>query len=80
MPQQIESQTTFAATDVEMLAWAAIRAKRNRLLAETDYTQLPDSPMTQEQKVEIAIYRQQLRDLPQKYPMPATVVWPVRPV
>lgn len=54
---------------------ALLRSKRNRLLAQTDWTQLPDAPVN---KTAWATYRQALRDLP------ATVdtdnpVWPEQP-
>lgn len=42
----------------------ALRAKRNRLLDDSDWTQLADAPITAEQKIQAASYRQQLRDLP----------------
>lgn len=40
------------------------RKRRSALLAESDWTQLPDAPLTAEQKAEWAAYRQQLRDFP----------------
>lgn len=40
------------------------REKRNGLLRESDWTQMPDSPLTSEKKTEWATYRQSLRDLP----------------
>ena len=50
------------ATDEE---WAmSLRAERNRLLANSDWTQMPDSPLTDEQRKAWATYRQQLRDAP----------------
>lgn len=42
---------------------AANTAKRNRLLAESDWTQLPDSPLTAFIRGEWSRYRQQLRDM-----------------
>ena len=44
-----------------------IRQKRNILLSQTDWTQMPDSPLTEEEKQNYRIYRQSLRDLPAKY-------------
>lgn len=41
-----------------------IRARRDQLLKACDWTQLPDSPLSQEKKTEWAEYRQTLRDLP----------------
>ena len=40
-----------------------LRAKRNKLLADTDYTVLQDSTYTDEQVAEWVIYRQALRDI-----------------
>jgi len=42
---------------------AANREYRNQLLSSTDWTQLPDAPLTDEQKAAYGIYRQALRDL-----------------
>lgn len=55
---------------------AVLRAERDRLLRETDWTQLADSPVD---RARWAIYRQQLRDLPANTPDPAKPVWPRRP-
>jgi hypothetical protein len=41
-----------------------VRNQRNQLLAQSDWTQMADSPLTAEQKAAWAVYRQQLRDLP----------------
>tara|TARA_B100000029_G_scaffold71680_1_gene63571 strand:+ start:549 stop:1013 length:465 start_codon:yes stop_codon:yes gene_type:complete len=42
---------------------SAIRYERNNLLQGCDWTQLPDSPLTDEKKAEWATYRQSLRDV-----------------
>jgi hypothetical protein len=47
----------------EEWALGVIRQERNRLLAESDWRVLPDSPITN--KVEWYEYRQKLRDLPE---------------
>ena len=39
------------------------RALRNRKLAKCDWTQAPDSPLSDTKKAEWATYRQKLRDL-----------------
>ncbi len=44
-----------------------LRARRNELLKSTDWTQLPDSPLSQQQKTDYQVYRQELRDLPATY-------------
>ena len=40
------------------------KAKRDALLAKTDWTQSADSPLSDAKKAEWATYRQALRDLP----------------
>ncbi|NPZ19507.1 hypothetical protein DZ956_022290 [Pseudomonas aeruginosa] len=59
--------------------WAAVRTLRDQLLQKTDRTQLPDFPITEEQRGEVAAYRQALRDVPEKGDDPLAVVWPVKP-
>lgn len=44
-----------------------VRRHRDFLLATTDWTQMPDAPLTAEKKAEWATYRQQLRDMPKLY-------------
>jgi hypothetical protein len=41
-----------------------IRRPRSFYLAQSDWTQLPDAPLTEAKKAEWATYRQQLRDMP----------------
>jgi len=53
--------------------WTAIRQQRNRLLAESDWTQLADSPAD---KDKWAVYRQELRDITTQE-NPFSIVWPV---
>tara|TARA_Y100000592_G_C5474523_1_gene321465 strand:+ start:682 stop:1050 length:369 start_codon:yes stop_codon:yes gene_type:complete len=45
----------------------SLRRQRNVLLAESDWTQMSDSPLTDSKKTEWATYRQTLRDLPAQY-------------
>ena len=45
----------------------SLRTQRNVLLAESDWTQMSDSPLTDSKKTEWATYRQTLRDLPAQY-------------
>ena len=59
--------------------WAEVRGKRDRLLAECDWTQVVDAPLTYEQKTAWQAYRQSLRDLPQSFATPEEVVWPTTP-
>lgn len=55
-----------------------VRGNRNRMLLETDWTQLPDVPQTT--KDVWAIYRQSLRDIPQQEGFPLNVIWPNKPI
>lgn len=59
--------------------WEEIRQKRNELLFESDWTQLLDSPLTEQQKVEWTIYRQQLRNLPEIFVNCEAVIFPIPP-
>lgn len=55
------------------------RARRNALLTACDWTQLPDAPLTSEQRAAWQTYRQALRDVPQQPGFPEAVAWPVPP-
>jgi hypothetical protein len=59
--------------------WRAIRTYRNELLSRCDWTQLPDAPLELWEKEAWAIYRQQLRDIPDVYENPDDVVIPFAP-
>jgi len=56
--------------------WNEIRSKRNGFLSQSDWTQLDDS---KENKEAWAIYRQELRDIPQTFSNPDSVIWPSKP-
>ena len=43
---------------------AEVRRERDALLKATDWTQLPDAPLSDAQKTAYGVYRQALRDLP----------------
>jgi len=59
----------------------ANRNKRNELLADTDWTQMNDSPLTNEAKTAWATYRQELRQITDldAWPNLADDDWPVEP-
>ena len=60
----------------------SLRRQRNVLLAESDWTQMSDSPLTDSKKTEWATYRQALRDLPSNYTDDdeySDVVFPTQP-
>jgi len=56
-----------------------IRDKRNGYLGKTDWTQMPDAPLTAEKKTEFAEYRQALRDITNNLDNSDEVVWPTEP-
>ena len=60
-------------------AWAQVRAERDRLLADCDWTQVADAPLTASVKQAWADYRQTLRDIPQTQDDPDSIVWPETP-
>ena len=53
-----------------------VRSKRESLLASSDWTQLPDSPV---EKAAWATYRQSLRDITSQATFPTEVTWPTKP-
>ena len=57
------------------------RTTRDKLLADSDWTQMNDSPLTNEAKTAWATYRQELRDLTDldAWPNLADEDWPVAP-
>jgi hypothetical protein len=61
-------------------SWELVRSHRNKLLADSDWTQLADAPLSPEQKQAWAAYRQALRDLPSVFATVEEVVWPTAPV
>lgn len=58
--------------------WDTIRKQRNDRLSESDWTQLPDVPLTSEQIIAWREYRRILRDITIQ-DNPANIVWPVEP-
>lgn len=67
---------TFVPPPVPPLTWDDVRGERDRLLAASDWTQIPDSPLEVAEKQEWAEYRQALRDVPQDFDDPDDVTWP----
>jgi len=55
------------------------REDRNALLAESDWTQLDDTPLSNSDKLAWAEYRQALRDLPKQDGFPLDITWPTQP-
>lgn len=53
----------MAAREEHSKDLSLVRMERNILLSQSDWTQMPDSPLSDEKKTEWATYRQELRDL-----------------
>lgn len=56
-----------------------IKMQRDQLLYQSDWTQIPNNPLTSEKQQEWAVYRQQLRDITSQSGYPFNVVWPTQP-
>lgn len=54
----------------------AVRYNRDKMLAASDWTQIPDAPVDAAAWAE---YRQALRDVPEQEGFPETVIWPEAP-
>ena len=67
-PPATEAQTELESTE-------QIREIRNMFLLNSDWTQLPDSPLSDEKKQLWKQYRQALRDMPAA----SDTIWPERP-
>ncbi|MDQ5882457.1 MAG: hypothetical protein QG616_2289 [Pseudomonadota bacterium] len=68
-PEEIDAATKDKAADV--------RATRDALLRDTDWTQLADAD--KKAQGDFVSYRQALRDMPQQAGFPFNVDWPVKP-
>jgi len=54
-------------------------SKRNTLLYASDWTQIPNNPLTAEQQATWATYRQELRDITSQSGYPFNIIWPTPP-
>ena len=68
-PEEIQERTDNEAN--------AVRQERDRLLEESDWTQLPDTPVD---PAAWTTYRQDLRNVPQEAGFPWNVTWPTPPL
>lgn len=76
-PEEVaQREADIAAASVD---FSRIVAERNMKLAASDWTQLPDSPFTAEEKQAWADYRQALRDMPASFTTVDAVEWPTAP-
>jgi len=75
-----EQETAYQAT-LDAKTAEGHRATRNKLLDDTDWTQMNDSPLSNEDKTAWATYRNELRNLPDDdaWPNLSDEDWPVQP-
>ena len=55
------------------------RTQRDKLLSETDWTQVLDAPIDADTREAYRAYRQALRDIPEQEGFPETITWPELP-
>lgn len=73
-PSEIDTHISPKPTTEQLSAQA--RSKRDALLRSTDWTQVPDAPVNQQ---DWATYRQALRDITLQDGFPENINWPVAP-
>ena len=67
---------TITATPIsDVDAWTIVRRMRNSELTASDWTQLPDGPLSTAKKTEWSVYRQELRDITTQQ-NPREITWP----
>ena len=76
--QKVRNKTEQEITEEIENMWRSIRDRRNVFLTESDWTQLPDSPLTNQKQTEWQIYRQSLRDITTQL-NPFSIEWPTPP-
>ena len=64
----VHTHNPFTQEQLDAKELSMARSKRNYLLKESDWTQLPNNPLTAEKQEEWNVYRQKLRDIPNTIP------------
>ncbi len=74
----VSDGNTIEEAGKDTLTWDSIRATRDQILIDTDWTMTTGASVDQAQW---AAYRQNIRDIPQTYSgkTPDEVVWPTQP-
>jgi hypothetical protein len=76
--EQVREKTQQELEQETNQMWENIRVQRNELLLESDWTQLSDSSLSEEKKIEWQTYRQELRDITSQQD-PFNIIWPTKP-
>lgn len=74
--QEIVPLSSEELQQIVSAAQTTVRANRDELLRQSDWTQLADAPVD---KAAWAAYRQALRDIPSQPGFPTTIDWPQEP-
>lgn len=76
-PQELEELSLVTTENLKKIN----RTTRNQLLSESDWTQMPDSPLTDEAKALWVTYRTSLRDITShaNWPNLDEADWPTKP-
>ena len=74
--QRVVELTEFELGQQTAKKWGRVRAQRDQLLVNSDWTQVADAPGD---KAAWATYRQALRDLPASGSDPDALTWPTSP-
>jgi hypothetical protein len=61
------------------ITWDKIREIRSYLLKKSDWTQLSDIDLNEEDKQKWISYRKELRDITKNFRNPTEVIWPDLP-
>lgn len=78
-PYSVFNWSTHQWIDNSNEASYFVISKRNNLLYSSDWTQIPNNPLTTEQQAAWATYRQELRDITTQSGYPFNVIWPTPP-
>lgn len=64
-PDNIQYSLVDGSADKEGPLWDALRNRRDKMLSESDWTQLADNQLAAQDQTDWTNYRQYLRDIPQ---------------
>ena len=70
---------TISSENQLLLDASNVRSERDKLLSASDWTQSPDSPLSDDEKSSWATYRQELRDVTEQAGFPTDINWPSAP-
>lgn len=71
-----EAEEALFQQSLQEQALEELRRVRNQKLTQTDWTQMPDTNLSEVEREAWAAYRQNLRDIPSLYTNLGDVVWP----